>query len=185
METVRIDDILEKTLDSKINIYDITLMKFFINQHHIKRTEKMFNLRYLKPIQDCKYCNREKRICIRHHSLNRILGLNEKILRDSNSGYYFYKNEIFKVVKKNNNFILIAFYCPHTKTIPGNITKDKIKTIYSYCHNLGNKNLNFDCQDLNFNLYFTGRSISCIFNDDFNLVLNPQNKKDIILTPNR
>ncbi len=130
--------IVEKLInDLNANVYPITIIKFVLNKGKIlsyfeKAASDDFKIkteRFKIDNKDCEFCKDKRKqnianLCRQHTSLKRVLDAKE-VLYDEDTECYIYKNEIFRVV--NNRLVIV--YCPHTKSIVGNINDSNVRKI--------------------------------------------------------
>ena len=169
-----------------IDVYPITIIKFLLNKKRImsfftKASKTDFVLRGTRYFQDnsnCEACQTKKAegfFCRQHTSLYRILEA-ENIGYDTDTGSYFYKNEIFKKVDQK----LVIIYCPHPKLIESigetytDINVRKVNPITIDDPNLKLKEfkqiVSFNSNDL------LDSYMKCWFNDTFSIVTIPEDR---------
>lgn len=169
-----------------VDVYPITIIKFLLNKKRImsyfnRAAKKDFSLRGTKYFQDnsnCEACQSKKDegvFCRQHTSLYRVLE-GDNVAFDSDTGTYFYKNEVFKRVEQK----LVIVYCPHPKLIEaiGEQFTDsnvrKVNPITIDDPNLKMKEyktiINFNSNDL------LDSYMKCWFNNTFSIVTIPEDR---------
>ena len=163
-----------------IEVYPITIIKFLLNRRRIlsyfKRAEnKNFEIRgtrYLLDNSNCEACKSKKDdgiICRQHTSINRVVN-GENVGFDTDTGSYFYKNEIFKMVGNK----LVIIYCPHPKlikTIGEEITDFNVRKV----NPITIEDSNFKMKNYQKVISFSSdellkNNMKCWFNDLFSIV---------------
>jgi hypothetical protein len=161
-----------------LNMFPITIIKFLLNKNKLRRMAKktknlnLFDKQKIFNYNDdnCADCQNSKNLCRRHESIKRIIEC-KKCSFDELYGFYFYKNEVFKVY---DDKIFLA-YLPHTKLISGPITERKIKKLLPISINnpfnsqeefFKNKQIKkFSIENLKKN------QLKCWFNFEFNIII--------------
>lgn len=182
MKAYSIEKFVEQTgLDGIV--YPVTIMKFILNRGKYVRTisrlsnqgfGNMFKFKVNDP--KCPSCiikkdNSENKsiLCRQHTSIERVLTA-EKVLVDEDTGYHFYKNEIFFPVGNN----LVLFYCPHFKLLkPGFNSFDVLKStlIVASDDNMDPQFANkIPIKQLFKSSEWINRRNSCWFNDEFTII---------------
>jgi len=177
MKQLSAEKLIEKLM---CEVYPITLVKFLLNRRRIlsffsKAVDSNFsekNQTFKIDSIPCEACKTKDMKCRQHTSIERVLGATSAIL-DLDSGTYFHKNEIFKMVGKK----LVIVYCPHPKLIKGPLTDEKVRKVIP---------LTVDDEKMQFNpeSIKTIRSIlltelmeqcvTCWFNDEFSIMTLPE-----------
>ena len=184
----------EKLIEKLVcELYPITLVKFLLNRRRIlsffsKAVDSSFsekNQTFKIDSSNCEACKSKDMKCRQHTSIERVLGATSAIL-DLDTGTYFHKNEIFKMIGKK----LVIVYCPHPKLIKGPLTDEKVRKVIP---------LTVDDEKLDFNpegiktirsILLTDlmeQCVTCWFNDEFSIVTIPEdrNYSNFFLIPNR
>ncbi len=169
-----------------VDVYPITIIKFLLNRKRIlsyftKASKKDFQIKGTKYFQDnsnceaCKVKKDEGIFCRQHTSLYRVLN-GDNVAYDSDTGSYFYKNEVFKKVEEK----LVIVYCPHPKLIEtiGETYTDlnvrKVNPITIDDPNLKMKDykkvISFNSNDL------LDSNMKCWFNNTFSIITIPEDR---------
>lgn len=193
MKIVSTEKFIEKL---GIEVYPITIIKFLLNRRRIlsyfnRASNKNFELRgtkYLLDNSNCEMCNLKKEqnvLCRQHTSISRVMN-GDNVGYDTDTGSYFFKNEIFKMVDNR----LVIIYCPHPKLIKiigeeltdANIRKVNPITIEDPNLKLKDyKMVNFSSNDL------LETNMKCWFNDLFSIITIPEDRNfsNWCLVPNQ
>jgi len=163
-------------------VYPITLVKFLLNRRRIlsffsKATDDDFsekNQTFRVDSSDCEACKSKDMKCRQHTSIERVTNASSAIL-DLDSGTYFYKNEIFKMVGKK----LVVVYCPHPKLIKGPLTDEKVRKVIPLT--VDDEKLNFNPENIkNIRSILLAdlmeQFVTCWFNDDFTIMTLPEDR---------
>lgn len=177
MKQVSAEKLIEKLV---CEIYPITLVKFLLNRRRIlsffsKAVDSTFsekNQTFKIDSSDCEACKSKDMKCRQHTSIERVLGATSAIL-DLDTGTYFHKNEIFKMVGKK----LVIVYCPHPKLIKGPLTDEKVRKVIPLT--VDDEKLNFKSEEIKTirSILLTDlmeQSVTCWFNDDFTIMTLPE-----------
>lgn len=131
-----VEEIIKRT---KVDVYPITIIKYFLNKRKIlEMVEKLKNVennsyiinRFSVPADNktCEECVERKKsnfdLCRKHTSIERVRKANGTVLMNK-EGFAFYNNEIFISIP-GGTFIA---YCPHPKLIAGDLTDQKIRKL--------------------------------------------------------
>jgi hypothetical protein len=182
MKIVSTEKFIEKL---GIEVYPITIIKFLLNRRRIlsyfnRASNKNFELRgtkYLLDNSDCEMCLLKKDqnvLCRQHTSISRVMNA-DNVGYDTDTGSYFFKNEIFKMVDSK----LVIIYCPHPKLIKiigeeltdSNVRKVNPITIEDPNLKLKDyKMVSFSSNDL------LETNMKCWFNDLFSIVTIPEDR---------
>ena len=188
MKTGKTDIIIEDMIkEAGVEVYPVTLLKFLLNKKKIlfyfyKVGSPDFKFRgpvYTIDNKDCENCHKTKHFfCRQHYSIYRIIQTQnyDTIWKDTKTGLFFFKNEIFK--HQGNRLIIV--YVPHTKLIHEELTKDKVKKVYPITiidPFIEEFKFLYPCKEFNSDDFYDKR-ISCWFNDEFTININPINKND-------
>jgi len=162
------------------DVYPVTLVKFLLNRRRIlsffsKATDNDFsekNQTFKIDSSNCEACKSKDMKCRQHTSIDRVLNATSAIL-DLDTGTYFYKNEIFKMVGKK----LVIVYCPHPKLIKGPITDEKVRKVIPLT--VDDETLNFNPDNIKMvrSILVTDlmeQFVTCWFNDDFTIMTLPE-----------
>ena len=193
MKIVSTEKFIEKL---GIEVYPITIIKFLLNKRRIlsyfnRASNKNFELRgtkYLLDNSNCEMCQLKKDqnvLCRQHTSISRVMN-GDNVGYDTDTGSYFFKNEIFKMVDSK----LVIIYCPHPKLIKiigeeltdSNVRKVNPITIEDPNLKLKDyKMVSFSSNDL------LETNMKCWFNDLFSIVTIPEdgNFSNWCLIPNQ
>jgi hypothetical protein len=193
MKIVSTEKFIEKL---GIEVYPITIIKFLLNKRRIlsyfnRASNKNFELRgtkYLLDNSDCEMCLLKKDqnvLCRQHTSISRVMN-GDNVGYDTDTGSYFFKNEIFKMVDSK----LVIIYCPHPKLIKiiGEELTDsnvrKVNPITIEDPNLKLKDyklISFSSNDL------LETNMKCWFNDLFSIITLPEDRNfsNWCLVPNQ
>ena len=182
MKIVSTEKFIEKL---GIEVYPITIIKFLLNKRRIlsyfnRASNKNFELRgtkYLLDNSNCEQCMLKKDqniLCRQHTSISRVMN-GDNVGYDTDTGSYFFKNEIFKMVDSK----LVIIYCPHPKLIKiigeeltdSNVRKVNPITIEDPNLKLKDyKMVSFSSNDL------LETNMKCWFNDLFSIVTIPEDR---------
>jgi hypothetical protein len=182
MKIVSTEKFIEKL---GIEVYPITIIKFLLNKRRIlsyfnRASNKNFELRgtkYLLDNSNCEMCQLKKDqnvLCRQHTSISRVMN-GDNVGYDTDTGSYFFKNEIFKMVGSK----LVIIYCPHPKLIKiigeeltdSNVRKVNPITIEDPNLKLKDyKMVSFSSNDL------LETNMKCWFNDLFSIVTIPEDR---------
>ena len=182
MKIVSTEKFIEKL---SIEVYPITIIKFLLNRRRIlsyfnRASNKNFELRgtkYLLDNSNCEQCMLKKDqniLCRQHTSISRVMN-GDNVGYDTDTGSYFFKNEIFKMVDSK----LVIIYCPHPKLIKiigeeltdSNVRKVNPITIEDPNLKLKDyKMVSFSSNDL------LETNMKCWFNDLFSIVTIPEDR---------
>jgi hypothetical protein len=182
MKIVSTEKFIEKL---GIEVYPITIIKFLLNKRRIlsyfnRASNKNFELRgtkYLLDNSNCEMCQLKKDqnvLCRQHTSISRVMN-GDNVGYDTDTGSYFFKNEIFKMVDSK----LVIIYCPHPKLIKiigeeltdSNVRKVNPITIEDPNLKLKDyKMVSFSSNDL------LETNMKCWFNDLFSIVTIPEDR---------
>jgi hypothetical protein len=193
MKIVSTEKFIEKL---GIEVYPITIIKFLLNKRRIlsyfnRASNKNFELRgtkYLLDNSNCEMCQLKKDqnvLCRQHTSISRVMN-GDNVGYDTDTGSYFFKNEIFKMVDSK----LVIIYCPHPKLIKiiGEELTDsnvrKVNPITIEDPNLKLKDyklISFSSNDL------LETNMKCWFNDLFSIITLPEDRNfsNWCLVPNQ
>lgn len=193
MKIVSTEKFIEKL---GIEVYPITIIKFLLNRRRIlsyfnRASSKNFELRgtkYLLDNSNCEMCQLKKDqnvLCRQHTSISRVMN-GDNVGYDTDTGSYFFKNEIFKMVDNK----LVIIYCPHPKLIKiigeeltdSNVRKVNPITIEDPSLKLKDyKMVSFSSNDL------LETNMKCWFNDLFSIITLPEDRNfsNWCLTPNQ
>jgi hypothetical protein len=194
MKIVSTEKFIEKL---SIEVYPITIIKFLLNRRRIlsyfnRASNKNFELRgtkYLLDNSNCEQCMLKKDqniLCRQHTSISRVMN-GDNVGYDTDTGSYFFKNEIFKMMGDK----LVIIYCPHPKLIKiiGEELTDsnirKVNPITIEDPNLKikeySKIVNFSSNDL------LETNMKCWFNDLFSIITIPEDRNfsNWCLVPNQ
>jgi hypothetical protein len=177
MKQISAEKLIEKL---GCEIYPVTLVKFLLNRRRIlsffsKAVDSNFsekNQTFKIDSSNCEACKSKDMKCRQHTSIERVIGATSALL-DVDSGTYFYKNEIFKMIAKK----LVIVYCPHPKLIKGPLTDEKVRKVMPLT--VDDENLNFNPEAIKMvrSVCLTDlmeQSVTCWFNDDFTLMTLPE-----------
>lgn len=182
MKIVSTEKFIEKL---GIEVYPITIIKFLLNKRRIlsyfnRASNKNFELRgtkYLLDNSNCEMCQLKKDqnvLCRQHTSISRVMN-GDNVGYDTDTGSYFFKNEIFKMVDSK----LVIIYCPHPKLIKiigeeltdSNVRKVNPITIEDPNLKLKDyKMVSFSSNDL------LETNMKCWFNDLFSIITLPEDR---------
>ena len=191
MKIINIEDFINKL---KCNVYPVTFIKFILNKKRIlsyfdkasNNENKIYGIQYSLNRSKCKKCIEKKNLnipCRQHSSIERVLR-SENVAFDLDTGLYFFKNEIFKKIE--NGRIVIVF-CPHTKLIVGQITKDKVNKIIPITVDIPKLFIPSykDKKDFSSKQLFD-LNLKCWFNTELSIVTLQKNSSDLdfCLIPN-
>ena len=177
MKQVSAEKLIEKLA---CELYPITLVKFLLNRRRIlsffsKAIDSSFsekNQTFRIDSTNCEPCKSKDMKCRQHTSIERVVGATTAVL-DVDSGTYFHKNEIFKMVGKK----LVIVYCPHPKLIKGPLTDEKVRKVIPLT--VDDEKLNFNPENIKTirSVLMTDlmeQSVTCWFNDDFTIMTLPE-----------
>ena len=191
----------EKYLEKyNTTVYPITLLKYILNRGQIlryfhKATTRSFNKYFDIDHKGCAICDHKKKSegvkCRPHTTVERMREINGGWLYDVDTEAFLYRNEVFKRVQNSDGEnLLVVVYCPHTKLISGKITDKKVRKLtpltikmneeFNFILDLLEKEVSKDVSE------WTGISsdalieekIGCWFNDEFTIVIQPQEDVD-------
>ncbi len=205
MNIIAAEKIIKESLgsDPTKDIFPITLIKYLLNKDLILSFfEKVGQIEFDKipskiilDNKECPACINNKNngmnlLCRKHTSIQRILNT-DKVCYDIDTQIFLYMNEIFKMIDDK----LCIVYCPHPKLIQQNpsdikeklqLTSHKIKKISTIVTKLPEPVQFSDKVYAQFNSNeLSKRYIKCWFNNDFSLIIIPDDNIQFCLVTNK
>jgi len=187
--------VLEKFIEEmKVDLYPVTLLKFILNKKKILKyflnaNDPEFKLKSNKQItmdhKDCELCKSKESegiLCRQHTSIHRTMSA-KKVVKDTDTDIYFFKNEIFK--KTTDKLVII--YCPHTKLLKGEVTDEKVRKINPITIIDNSIELpNYEIVEISSSVLLNS-ICRCWFNNEFSIlsIPNNSNSSDWAITSNK
>lgn len=191
MRFINIEEFIKKL---ECDVYPITFIKFVLNKNRIlsyfekasNKGNKIYGIQHSLNKSKCKKCIEKKSLnipCRQHSSIDRVL-TSENVAYDLDTELYFYRNEIFK---KLDNERMVIVFCPHTKLITGQLTKDKVKKIIPITIDIPNISIPIYKNKIDFSSkQLFDLNLKCWFNTELSIITisEVENDSDFCLIPN-